>query len=189
MPNTPAQRPDRPLATLSTPGDSTDADAIPISLPIVQIGQGPQNDVVLDDDSVSTHHARLEYTDGSWRLIDLESRNGTYVDGVRLAPGVPTPLLDDAMVGFGALKFAFRTLADGDPADVLASYRLDDARKQPTVRRAGFRLPVWLLVLILLFVAALLFLLVWFGGDPQPAAPTMETVSLLADPLRPSLVA
>src|SRR5680860_930462 len=69
---------------------------IEIAHPVATIGQGAESDIVLLDDSVSTRHARLEYSGGGWRITDLNSTNGTYVEGVRLAPEVPTPLSHDA---------------------------------------------------------------------------------------------
>ena len=65
-------------------------------------------DVVVDDDSVSAQHARLEYDMGGWRITDLQSTNGTAVEGVRLAPGVPTPLPYGVTVRLGGVQLQFR---------------------------------------------------------------------------------
>jgi hypothetical protein len=48
------------------------------------IGRSPENDVVLDDASVSNHHARLSWSGRSLRVEDLSSANGTFVDGQRV---------------------------------------------------------------------------------------------------------
>ena len=95
------------LATMVVPSVEGGSDTVSILKRVVAIGQGPQNDVVLDDDTVSTHHARLEFADGGWKLTDLDSRNGTHVDGVKLAAGIPTPLNGPVQVTFGGLKAAF----------------------------------------------------------------------------------
>lgn len=48
------------------------------------VGRGKQNDVVLSDPRVSREHARIE-TDGRTPMIfDLESTNGTFIDGERI---------------------------------------------------------------------------------------------------------
>ena len=48
------------------------------------IGRGPTNVVVLHDQGVSRHHARLEFVNGSWFITDLQSSNGTFVNGARV---------------------------------------------------------------------------------------------------------
>jgi small nuclear ribonucleoprotein (snRNP)-like protein len=49
--------------------------------PFTTIGRALDNDVVLESSEVSRYHARLEYTDGQMRLVDLNSTNGTRVNG------------------------------------------------------------------------------------------------------------
>ncbi len=48
------------------------------------IGSAPDTDLPLSDRTVSARHCRLEPSDDGWRVRDLGSRNGTYVDGVRV---------------------------------------------------------------------------------------------------------
>jgi FHA domain len=61
-------------------------EAIDIDRPRITIGRVPENDVQLADDRVSRHHAVIELQDaGRVVLRDLDSRNGTFIDGVRLA--------------------------------------------------------------------------------------------------------
>ncbi len=48
------------------------------------IGRHEACDVVLGDPAVSRRHARLWFRDGSWVLQDLESTNGTTVNGTRV---------------------------------------------------------------------------------------------------------
>lgn len=50
----------------------------------VTVGRTPDNDVVVSDPSVSRHHAVLELIERTWRLRDLGSRNGTYLNGMRV---------------------------------------------------------------------------------------------------------
>jgi two-component system cell cycle response regulator len=47
---------------------------------LVQIGRGADNDVVLHSDSVSRRHARIERSTATYRVVDLQSTNGTYVN-------------------------------------------------------------------------------------------------------------
>jgi hypothetical protein len=57
--------------------------------------------VVLDDAYASSEHAKIVWTGTSWELRDLGSKNGTFVDGMRVAPGKAYPLRAGATIGFG----------------------------------------------------------------------------------------
>jgi ABC-type multidrug transport system ATPase subunit/pSer/pThr/pTyr-binding forkhead associated (FHA) protein len=54
---------------------------------VTTIGRDPENTLVLDDLMVSRHHAELRPVAGgrSFELVDLNSQNGTYVNGARVA--------------------------------------------------------------------------------------------------------
>ncbi len=54
----------------------------------VLIGRAPESNLVLDDDYVSTKHARISLGPTGYVLEDLGSTNGTYVNNERIA--VPT---------------------------------------------------------------------------------------------------
>jgi pSer/pThr/pTyr-binding forkhead associated (FHA) protein len=53
-------------------------------VPELLVGRSRRCDVVLDDPGVSRRHARLVFRDGSWVLQDLQSTNGTTVNGVQV---------------------------------------------------------------------------------------------------------
>lgn len=46
----------------------------------VKLGRGSDNTIVLDNDSVSRRHARVEARNGTYALVDMNSTNGTYVN-------------------------------------------------------------------------------------------------------------
>lgn len=50
--------------------------------PSNEIGRAADNDVILDDETVSSHHARILYQGGQWWIEDLASRNGTAVNDI-----------------------------------------------------------------------------------------------------------
>ena len=83
-------------------------DASPVRLgpdPLL-IGRDPQNDVVLDDRRVSRKHAEIRLRLGRYTLYDLQSTNGTYVNGRRVAEKV----LDDGdKISVGGLELVFRS--------------------------------------------------------------------------------
>jgi diguanylate cyclase (GGDEF)-like protein len=50
----------------------------------VEIGRGTRGGLLIDSDSVSRRHARVEWLGSSHRIIDLGSTNGTFVNGSRV---------------------------------------------------------------------------------------------------------
>jgi Nif-specific regulatory protein len=50
----------------------------------VTIGRAPTNQIVIKDERCSRNHAEVFHSQGRWTLRDLESRNGTLVDGQRV---------------------------------------------------------------------------------------------------------
>jgi pSer/pThr/pTyr-binding forkhead associated (FHA) protein len=79
-----------------------------IGLPArAKVGRGAECDVVLDDDSVSRVHAELARDDrGFYRLRDLESANGTFLDGKPIGKE-PVLVPDGARVRFGDVELLF----------------------------------------------------------------------------------
>src|SRR3989454_408434 len=75
-----------------------------VKTPVVNIGRADYNDLVVPDPSVSTSHAKLQRREGVWVLVDLDSTNGTFVDGEQvkgdapLAPGATVRLGDVQLV-------------------------------------------------------------------------------------------
>lgn len=49
-----------------------------------RIGRDMSNDIVFDNEFVSSNHAELQYNGTNWNLLDRNSTNGTYVNGVRV---------------------------------------------------------------------------------------------------------
>ena len=65
---------------------------VPLGTTAIVIGRAPDATVVLDDDFVSTHHARLTPNGNHWIVEDLGSTNGTWIDRTRVsAPTVLPP--------------------------------------------------------------------------------------------------
>ncbi len=95
-------RPRAPRAAL----EPRDGAAVPLGPDPVLIGRDPQNDLVLDDRRVSRKHAEVRLRLGRYTLYDLQSTNGTYVNGRRVAERV----LDDGdQISVGGLEIVFRS--------------------------------------------------------------------------------
>ena len=81
----------------------------------VRIGRGLDNEVVLDDASVSRHHAEITREDGALEVRDLGSTNGTWVNAGRVDVA---PVEPGDQIAFGAvhLEVARRPEPTGEPA-------------------------------------------------------------------------
>jgi hypothetical protein len=76
------------------------------------IGRHPACDLRVDDPRVSGEHAVLRWLNGCWELRDLGSRNGTFLDGSRLAPGERVMLSTGEAFAIGSAASGF-ILEDG----------------------------------------------------------------------------
>lgn len=93
----------------------------------VTFGRAPDNDVVLNESTVSPYHAKLVCdSTGCW-IVDLTSANGTYVDGARLFSQQPQMLTEGTVVQIGNTRII------AYPAEVAAS---DAEQPDPNISTA-----------------------------------------------------
>ncbi len=64
--------------------DNAVVHAVPITKEPLHVGRGPANGLVLSDTTVSTHHAMIWAEGGKLWVRDLDSRNGTFLNGNRI---------------------------------------------------------------------------------------------------------
>lgn len=74
-------------------------------------GRDPGSDLYLQDPRVSARHALFQWTGAAqgWNLVDLRSKNGTFVNGARITE---VPLQDGDWMSFGGLLAFFERLSD-----------------------------------------------------------------------------
>lgn len=60
-----------------------------------------------DAEQVSRHHARFDESAGQWRLTDLHSRWGTFLNGVKIPPNRELPLGEGDLIRIVPWTFAF----------------------------------------------------------------------------------
>lgn len=70
--------------------------------PVTSIGRASANTIVLDDDYVSNEHAMLMLRGRQWWLEDLNSRNGTLLNDVRLV--TPTVISPGDIITIGSTR-------------------------------------------------------------------------------------
>ena len=80
----------------------------------ITVGRATTNDVILSDAKASRVHARLAYGESQWTLIDLDSANGTLVNGLPVVDRVPLQQGDVIRVGDSALLFEAGTIIADD---------------------------------------------------------------------------
>ena len=73
--------------------------AVPLN-GLIQIGRSADSTVDIDDDYASSHHARLwQQDDGGWVIEDLQSTNGTYVNGKQVVEPTKVTVGDVVRIG------------------------------------------------------------------------------------------
>lgn len=67
------------------------------------IGSDPDNDLVINDPSVDSFHARIIRQQDQYLLVDLGSSSGTHVGSIQLQPSLPQVLIPNNLVQVGAV--------------------------------------------------------------------------------------
>lgn len=79
---------------------------IPLGTEPLTIGRSRESGLVIRDDYTSSHHARLVLWGEQWMIQDLDSTNGSFHDGERVAS--PVPIRVGAPIKVGATTFELR---------------------------------------------------------------------------------
>ncbi|NUU06493.1 FHA domain-containing protein [Leifsonia sp. C5G2] len=93
----------RRLVITSGPRAGTE---LPLGRDPITIGRSGDSNLVIRDDYTSTHHARLLLWNDEWMIQDLDSTNGTFLDGRRVT--VPTQVPLDTPIKIGTTTFELR---------------------------------------------------------------------------------
>lgn len=102
----------RRMASLT--GDNGDVQVLMEEL--YTIGRDPAtNTIPLTDSSISTHHARITRSGDTFVVEDLGSRNGTFVNGEKIA--APTALTDNDVIRFGRVILIFNLAREVRPGE------------------------------------------------------------------------
>jgi DNA-binding winged helix-turn-helix (wHTH) protein len=82
------------------------------------IGRAEDATIRIDSPGVSRYHARILVSNGEATLEDVESKNGTYLNGTRIAAA--TPLSDRNEIRIGRIVLTFRVASAASPTATVA---------------------------------------------------------------------
>ena len=94
---------------------------IPLGAPQISLGRHPNNTVVLNHPQVSAYHARLQQVQGGYRIVDVGSTNGVYVNALRVTNQLLKPG-DEVRIGPFKLTYTGTQLTQQDESN---SVRID----------------------------------------------------------------
>lgn len=77
---------------------------IPLDKPSLSVGRKPDNDVVIDNPAISSHHCKVVLKGDTYYVEDLESTNGTFVNEKRI---VKSGLHDQDVIGVAKHALVF----------------------------------------------------------------------------------
>ncbi|MFN7134901.1 MAG: FHA domain-containing protein [Myxococcales bacterium] len=99
----------------------------------ITLGRGPDNDLPINDATLSTTHLVLMADERGWTVRDANSRNGTWLDGAQLVAGIPQRLAEASSIRAAQVGLTFYT-----PKGLFERMRLSGAARvaAPTVRGA-----------------------------------------------------
>jgi two-component system, NtrC family, response regulator GlrR len=105
------------------------------SLDRCSIGSMAANDLVLGDDAVSRFHCEILMSRAGPRIRDLGSRNGTFVDGLRVQDAFPR---DGSVIRIGRSAVLMRMVAQHNALPVSSRHELGSLVAVSTAMRSAF---------------------------------------------------
>jgi pSer/pThr/pTyr-binding forkhead associated (FHA) protein len=107
----------------------------------ITIGRGADNTIVINDPSISTHHAQLLLEGDTYRLKDLSSTNGTRVNG---NPVTERVLQFEDRIGFGAAEARYERETPGSkplpqPQEIRVQFAAETAAQPHFTGASAFR--------------------------------------------------
>lgn len=78
---------------------------IRVDKPIITLGRSMDNEISIDETNISRHHLRIENRNNLFYVKDLNSTNGTYVNGKKITKSTLLQNLDIIQIGTSSLCF------------------------------------------------------------------------------------
>jgi hypothetical protein len=119
------------MARLSVKTDGLNARLIDLKLGANRVGRHPDNDFTIEHSTISSVHCEMVLKDSGVILRDLESTNGTFVDGQRIRE---TDLAPGQIVRLGDVELLVETI---DAKITIPAFSNPDLPAPPKVRTDG----------------------------------------------------
>ena len=94
---------------------------------VIQIGRSVENDIQLNDGSISRRHLKIVRRDNRYFIMDLKSKNGTYVNGKRIRPGYECEVEQGLPIAIGNAVISLGKACSDDKLDT--AYTTSFSRK------------------------------------------------------------
>jgi len=116
-------------------------DPVPLQRASMIVGRRASSDICLDFENVSGKHCELKFFHGIWHIRDLGSRNGTTVNGLKIA--IEQTILPDAEIGIASHFYTIDYEPAGPASAVSSSEIMDEEmvevrQKKSLMELAGF---------------------------------------------------
>ena len=127
------------MAKLSFVEGPMKGQTLPLDGEIFFVGRSPNNDIQIDDDTVSRRHLKIFKMMNSYFVEDLKSKNETFVNGKALKPGQSMQIDDNDLVSLGRTQLHLLETPSLNPLDLLSRSAPEVEEKPETVSEAKER--------------------------------------------------
>ncbi|RME77103.1 MAG: FHA domain-containing protein [Chloroflexi bacterium] len=144
---------------------------------ILRIGRELDNNITLTDSRASRYHAEIRRTATGIQIRDLESANGTVVNGVRLKPDAWMPFEAGQVAHLGETRLHWEKAPASQSTVVMPAFKKETI-VQPPPKPTGappsqkslipLAVGAGVIVLLLVLIGAGM-MLGWFGGQATPS--------------------
>lgn len=105
----------------------------------ISVGRSAGNTIALDTDTISRYHLSISRKDGAVYITDLDSANGTYIDGVKLGHDQAHQLFGGEEILMGELRVIYHDLDENPTRPIIVP---EEATRRIEVEQGDFRLDV-----------------------------------------------